>query len=178
MVSSLEVALRAERAELSLPATGSSSKVVRVAFPLLYSGSAPSKVLAFAAASSGEAVELELSYPDVPSPWKGVLKLTGARLELPNGTQAADGGKPRVRLLLVLSREDTREARELLAFLLDAAHAQVLELDARARIVQPQLPFDGEDGEPEEDGGVEPGDDPIGSHGLAILPSKKKKRRR
>ena len=152
MVSSLEVPVRAESAQLSLPATGSSS-VVKVAFPLLYTGSAPSKVLAFAAATSGEAVALELSYPDGPAPWKGVVKLTGARLKLSAGEAAKDGARPKVVLSCTLTREDVREARELLQFLLDAAAA--LELELKAQVVQAPLPFPSD----EEDGPL-PGERP------------------
>src|SRR5687767_15856897 len=104
MVSSLEVPVRAESAVLTLPATGS-AKVTKVAFPLVYSGSAPSKVLAFAAASAGEAVQLELTWKDSPSAWRGVCHLTGARLELP---AKGEEGKPKVRLSLMLAREDVR----------------------------------------------------------------------
>jgi hypothetical protein len=143
MVSTLEVPVRAQRAELELPPTGS-AKRVSVRFPLVYTGSAPAKVLAFLAASAGEAVSVELSYPDRPAgPYRAVVKVTGARIKL-----RKEGEKVAVLIALVLSREDTREPRELLEFLLDAAHAQALELDLRAKLVQDPLPFE----EPGEDG--------------------------
>lgn len=138
MVSSLEVPVRAQRAELTLPATGS-VKRTKVAFPLVYTGSAPQKVLAFVAAAAGESVVVELTYADRPTdPYKATVKLTGARIEIP---KAEGSGKVAVVLQLVLSREDTREPRELLEFLLDAAHAQALELDLKAKVLQESLPF-------------------------------------
>jgi len=146
MVSSLEAPVRAQSASLSLPATGGESRVTQVAFPLVYSGPTPSKVLAFAAASAGEAVEVELSWEDGEASWKGIVKLRGAKLVLPTG----DDEKPKVVLALVLAREDVREPRELLEFLLAAVDGEALELDLHAKVVQPPLPFasdeDAEDG--------------------------------
>jgi len=138
MVSSLEVPVRATRAELSLPATGS-AKLTKVAFPLVYTGSAPSKVLAFVAATAGDSVQVELSYPDRPAgAWKDTCRLTGAKIKLPG---KKDGERVAVVLALTLTRADTRAPRELLEFLLDAAHAEALELDMKVRVVQEPLPF-------------------------------------
>lgn len=143
MVSSLEVPVRCGGANLSLPETGS-DKVVKLSFPLEYTGSVPSKVLAFAAAAAGEAVQLELSWPDrAAGSYKVVVKLKGAALVLPQG----EGEKtPAVKLSFMLVREDTREPRELLELLLEATKDEVLELDLVARVVQPPLPFQ-KDGE-------------------------------
>jgi hypothetical protein len=159
MVSSLECPLRAESASLSLPATGSAS-VTKVTVPLVYTGPTPSKVLTFAAKSAGEAVELELGYPECPAPWKGVVKLTGARLELP---AAGTEGKPKVRLTVVLARDDTREPRELLGFLLDGAAA--LELEAKAVVVQAPLPFPSDEEDGDDLGEPLPGEKPRRTRG-------------
>lgn len=151
MVSSIEVALRAEGASLSLPETGS-EKLCSLSLPLSYHGSKPSSVLKFAAESAGEAIQLELSYPDAPASHKVVAKLTGARLDLPKG------GSSSVRLSFIVAREDTRAARDTLNFLLDAAHAQALELDAKLVVVQPPLPFEKSTDVDELDGEVPGGE--------------------
>lgn len=141
MVSSLEVPVRAQKAELTLPTTGS-VKRTKVAFPLVYTGSAPEKVLGFVAKAAGESVSIELSYLDRPTnPFRATVKLTGARLRLPGD---GDDHKVGVVVSLVLSREDTREPRELLEFLLEAAHADALELELKAKVVQEPLPFEEE----------------------------------
>lgn len=147
MVSTLEVPLSAHSADLKLPETGS-AKTTTVALPLVYTGSEPARVLAFVAKAAGESVQLELTYPDrSEDPYKVVAKLTGARVRLPSKGM---GERLAIVLSFKVTRGDTREPRELLEFLLAAAHAEALELDCRARIVQEPLPF--------EEAGEESGD--------------------
>lgn len=138
-MSTLEVPVKLEKADLSLPA-GPEGGTFRVSFPALYTGTSAKKVLTFASEAAGEALLLALTHEEGVS-WTGVVRLTGARLEV------KENQPPTVRYGLVLERQDAREVREFLEFLLHPKANGVVGLAARP--IQEPLPFAPE--EPDEE---------------------------
>lgn len=123
------------------PSTTGSVRANRLRVPLRYSGELPASVLDYAAAVRGEPLFVVFNLPAADGGKKpersaeAVGRIEGATLKVTKGA-----ARPTVTLSLVFESAEVVEIAKVLDLAVEAARAEVLELDVDLRLVQPGLP--------------------------------------